>query len=125
MEFSFCLIFQKWIWSDLAAEHGLAKEITFDKFEATAEDIIIVLCILWECAAELGIDMQIYIAFHANILLLAIGGFRPGTLGKIRYRDIFISILRDPMDHTKLKYVSTITIARSKLKNLLRVQSKS
>jgi hypothetical protein len=71
----------KWIWSDLAAEHGLSKEITFEKLEATAEDTIILLRILWERAAELGIDMEERIAFHANVLLSAMGGFRPGCCG--------------------------------------------
>ena len=105
-------------------EYGLSKEIIFEKLEAIAEDIIIILCTLWERAAELGINMKTRIAFHANILLSAIGSFRPGTLGRVYYRDILLSVLRDLLDVTKLKHASTITIPRNKLKNSLRVKSK-
>jgi hypothetical protein len=124
-ELSRCLTLRKWVWSDLAAEHGLAKEITFEKLEATAEDVIIILRTLWERAAELRIDVQTRIAFHANVLLSAMGGLRPGTLGKVRYRDVLVSVLRDPMDNTKLKHTATVTIPRNKLKNSLRVKNKS
>jgi hypothetical protein len=34
---------QKWIWTTLAREAELSKELTFDKVEATAEDVIVIL----------------------------------------------------------------------------------
>lgn len=68
--------------------------------------------------------MEERIAFHANVLLSAMGGFRPGTLGKVRYRDVLLSVMRDPADTKRLKHASTITIPRNKLKNSLRVKSK-
>ncbi|KAF2277290.1 uncharacterized protein EI97DRAFT_441364 [Westerdykella ornata] len=114
----------KWVWSNLAAEHGLSKEITFEKLEATAEDAIIILRTLWERAAELEIDMKMRIAFHANVLLSAMGGFQPSTLGKVRYRDILLSVMRNPADTKMLKHASTITILRNKLKNSLHIKSK-
>jgi hypothetical protein len=49
------------------------------------------------------------------VLLSAIGGFRLGTLGKVRYKDVLLSVIRDPEDATKLKHASTITIPRNKL----------
>jgi hypothetical protein len=125
LKFSCCLTCLKWIWSELAAEYGLAKEIIFKKREVTAEDVIIILRTLWERAAKLGIDIKTRITFHTNVLLSAIGGFRPGTLGRVRYRDILLSVLQDLLEATKLKHASTITIPRNKLKNSLRVKSKS
>lgn len=64
------------------------------------------------------------IAFHANVLFLAMGGFRPGTLGKVRYRDVLLSVMRDPENTKSMKHASTIIIPRNKLKNSLRVKSK-
>jgi hypothetical protein len=53
--------------------------------------------------------------FMLIVLLSAIGGFRLGTLGKVRYKDVLLSVIRDPEDATKLKHASTITIPRNKL----------
>jgi hypothetical protein len=84
-------LIKQWIWTGLAQEARLTKELTFEKVEATAYDVIMVLRTLWERAADLAIDAETRISFHANVLLSAIGGFRPGCLGKIRYKD-FCSI---------------------------------
>ena len=110
---------EQWIWTDLARESQLAKELTFEKLEATNEDVIVILRTLWERAAELGIDPDLRIAFHANVLLSAMAGFRPGCLRNVSYKDFVLSILRDPRDHSKMKHAATITIKRNKLKNLL------
>jgi hypothetical protein len=82
------------MWTDLAREAQLIKELTFEKLEATDEDVILILRTLWERAADLGIDPDTRISFHANVLLSAMAGFRPGCLGKMRYRDFVLSILR-------------------------------
>lgn len=58
----------------------LIKHITFTKVKATADDVLVILRTLYERAADLGIDAKTRISFHANVLLAAEGGFRPGTL---------------------------------------------
>ena len=54
--------------------------------------------------------MKTRVAFQANVLLLAMGAFRPGTLGKVRYRDDLLSAMRDPENTKSMKHASTITI---------------
>ena len=105
----------------LANEAKLTKTPTFEKLEATDKDGILILQTLWERAADLGIDAKTRISFHANVLLSAMGGFRPGCLGKVCYKDIGLSILRDPRRPLKMKHASTITIKRNKLKDSLSV----
>jgi hypothetical protein len=62
----------------------LFKELTFEKVEATAEDVIVILRTpVGTRAADLAIDAETHISFHANVLLSAMGGFRPDCLGKI------------------------------------------
>lgn len=55
---------------------------TFQKVEATAEYVLVILRTLYERAGDLGIDAKTRISFHANVLLAAESGFRPGTFGK-------------------------------------------
>jgi hypothetical protein len=112
-------LIKQWVWRDLAQEAQLTKQLTFEKVEATADDVIVILRTLWERAADLAIDAETRISFHANVLLSAMGGFRPGCLDKVRYRDLVLSILRDPRDRSTMKHVSTITIQRNKLKDSL------
>ena len=61
----------------------LIKQLTFQKVEATAEDVLVILRTLYERAGDLRIDAKTRISFHANVLLAAEGGFRPGTLGNL------------------------------------------
>jgi hypothetical protein len=112
---------EQWMWTDLAREARLIKELTFEKLEATDKDVIVILRTLWERAADLGIDPDTRISFHANVLLSAMGGFRPGCLGDMRYKDFVLSILRDPRDRSKMKHAATITIKRNKIKDSLSV----
>lgn len=78
-----------------------------------------ILRTLWERAADLAIDAKTRVSFHANVLLSAMGGFRPGCLSKARYRDAMLSIIRDPRDRAKIKHVATLTIGRNKMKDSL------
>jgi len=106
----------------LAVEANLSKQLTFKKLEATSEDVIVILRTLWERSAELGISIPSRIAFHANLLLSAMGGFRPGCLGKVYYKDVVLSVIRDPQDHTKRRYAATITVRRNKMKESLSIR---
>jgi N-acetylmuramoyl-L-alanine amidase len=44
------------------------------------------------------------------------GGFRPGCLGKVRYRDIVMSVIQDLQDPMKKKYAATIMVRTNKVK---------
>ena len=67
----------------------------------------------------MAIDVKTRVSFHTNLLLSAMGGFRPGCLGKVRYRDLMLSIMRDPRDGAKMKHATTLTIRRNKMKDSL------
>ena len=100
---------KQWLWTGLAHEAQLLKELTFEKIEATAEDVIVILRTPWERAADLAIDAETRISFHAKVLLSAMGGFRLGCLGKIRYKNFVLPILRDPRDRSKMKRESRMS----------------
>lgn len=68
-------------WLAVEVDPPLIKHITFTKVKATADDVLVILRTLYERAADLGIDAKTRISFHADVLLAAEGGFRPGTLG--------------------------------------------
>jgi len=59
----------------------LIKHITFMKMKTTADYVLIILRILYKRTANLGINVKTRILFHANVLLTAKRGFKPGTLG--------------------------------------------
>ncbi|KAI3400990.1 hypothetical protein diail_1198 [Diaporthe ilicicola] len=69
-----------------AEDMGLTREQTFVKKEATAEDIALVLRTLWTRAEDIPCDPVTRVSFHNTLLLGAIGGFRPGVLENLKYR---------------------------------------
>lgn len=68
----------------------------FEKKEATAEDIALILQTLWRRAEDIPCTPLTRLSFHAMLLLAAIGGFRPGVVENIKYRQVSIQIVRDP-----------------------------
>ncbi|KAI6511902.1 hypothetical protein MCOR13_000463 [Pyricularia oryzae] len=83
-----------WIASDLANELELTKKQTFVKVAATTADILIVLMTLWTRANDIPCDRETRVAFHARILLASMGGFRRGTLDKLKYSQIKMHLSR-------------------------------
>jgi hypothetical protein len=67
----------------------------------------------------MAIDAKTRVAFHANVLIAAMGGFRSGCLGKTRYRDIVLSVVRDQHDRTRKKHVATTTMKTNKMQDSL------
>ena len=63
---------EQWIWTDLTREAQLTKELTFEKLEATAEDVIVILRTLWERAADLVNPLQA-LKVKEEVLMLAAG----------------------------------------------------
>ena len=62
-------LIKQWMWTGLAQEAQLLEELTFEKAEVTAEDIIVILRTLWERAANLAINAETRVSFHANVLI--------------------------------------------------------
>ncbi|KAI6629206.1 hypothetical protein MCOR07_001006 [Pyricularia oryzae] len=83
-----------WIASDLANKFEFTKKQTFVKVAATTADILIVLITLWTRANDIPCDRETRIAFHAKILLASMGGFRRGTLDKLKYNQIKMHLSR-------------------------------
>ncbi|KAL5900173.1 hypothetical protein ACKVWC_011469 [Pyricularia oryzae] len=83
-----------WIASDLANELELTKKQTFVKVAATTADILVVLMTLWTRANDIPCDRETRVAFHARILLASMGGFRRGTLDKLKYSQIKMHLSR-------------------------------
>jgi hypothetical protein len=73
---------------------------------------------LWLRADDIPVQQPIHhVIFHALFLLFAYGGFRQGmVIGKVKFRDIQMAIIRDPVDATRRQLVTTIEINRNKLK---------
>ncbi|OCK91338.1 uncharacterized protein K441DRAFT_223485 [Cenococcum geophilum 1.58] len=66
----------RWIFHTLAKELNLAITLTFEKIEATAEDVIVLLNTLWERADDIFCQPRTRLSFHGTLL----GGI--GGLGK-------------------------------------------
>ncbi|KAL6794822.1 hypothetical protein GGI42DRAFT_128351 [Trichoderma sp. SZMC 28013] len=105
----------RWI-SHLGEELGLSLEQGFEKSEMTAEDVIFCLDTVWTRAKDISCRPSIRLAFHCATLLGGIGGWRPGSLVNIRYKDIELAWVRDPNDLSKTWPVVFITIHHVKQK---------
>jgi len=68
------------------------------KVEATAEDIIIILKTLWERPGDIHCGLDTRLAFHAFLIMAGIGGFRPGCMMRLPYRQVSLYVARDPKD---------------------------
>lgn len=110
----------KWIYDGLADELGLTVNQTFEKVEATAEDIIVVLNTLWERAGDINCEPDTRLAFHAVLLTAGIGGFRPASMMRLPYRQVSLAVVRDPNDRTRTRLVATIVVKKNKKKRASR-----
>ncbi|UKZ79054.1 hypothetical protein TrVFT333_006805 [Trichoderma virens FT-333] len=99
----------RWI-PHLAERLGLSCEQGFVKSEMTAEDVIFCLDTVWTRAKDISCRPSIRLAFHCATLLGGIGGWRPGSLVNIRYKDIELAWVRDRNIPSKTWPVVFITI---------------
>ncbi|KAI0133446.1 hypothetical protein BJ170DRAFT_606345 [Xylariales sp. AK1849] len=106
----------KWIEEDLAGELSLTRHQTFEKHEMTPDDIILLLGTLWSRGTDISCDAKIRIAFHGVLLLAGIGGFRPGVIMQLKYDQVRLGLVRDPLKPDKKRLVATIKILQNKLK---------
>lgn len=94
---------------------GLSRNQMFVKKEATAEDIALILQTLWQRAEDIPCTPITRVSFHAMLLLAAIGGFRPGVVENVKYKQVSIRVLRHPKTHEK-RLVATFTLQQNKLR---------
>ncbi|KAK3948663.1 hypothetical protein QBC32DRAFT_400768 [Pseudoneurospora amorphoporcata] len=83
------------IQSTLAQKFNLSCRQTFEKTEATTDDILLILSTLWERAVDIPCNPRCRIAFHILVLIGSIG-FRPGTYENMLYRQVKLLVVRDP-----------------------------
>lgn len=88
----------------------LCLEQSFEKVEATTEDVLLLLHTFWNKAADITCSAQDRVAFHSAVILLGLGGWRPMSVLIGTYRDIEIARVRDPENPEKAALVATITI---------------
>ncbi|KAK7735967.1 hypothetical protein SLS63_003485 [Diaporthe eres] len=104
----------RWIGAE-SDKMGLSRNQMFVKKEATAEDIALILQTLWQRAEDIPCTPITRISFHAMLLLAAIGGFRPGVVENVKYKQVSIRVLRHPKTHEK-RLVATFTLQQNKLR---------
>ncbi|KAI1340623.1 hypothetical protein F5Y15DRAFT_45409 [Xylariaceae sp. FL0016] len=104
----------KWIESEAADVLGLTRQQTFEKKEMTPEDIMILLGTFWKQAEHITCSPKTRLAFHTAIVIAGIGGFRPGEILNLKYKQVAFELVRDPNEPTKLRFVANITIRHNK-----------
>ncbi|OAG09319.1 uncharacterized protein CC84DRAFT_1171913 [Paraphaeosphaeria sporulosa] len=97
----------QWIFHTLAKEHKLATTLTFEKIEATAEDVIVLLKTLWQRANDIPYQPSTRVSFHGILLLAAIGGFRRATITSIKISFSMTLVPYSPI------YLASIIAARA------------
>ncbi|KAI6317725.1 hypothetical protein MCOR34_003931 [Pyricularia oryzae] len=90
-----------WIVVELSATYNLVREQTFVKVAATSTDIIVLLTALWTKAKHIPCRRQNRVDLHKVILLMSLGGFRPGTTVKLKYKQVEVDLVRDPQSTRK------------------------
>ncbi len=97
---------------------GLSTKPDYEKVEMTARDVNRLLKTLWRRADDIPVPKPIdRIIFHALFLTLNYGGFRQGmVLGRLKFRDIVMAVMRDTDVPEKRRLVVTPTIPRNKLR---------
>jgi hypothetical protein len=88
----------------------------------TDEDCVVITNTLWERAADIVCDPDSRLAFHAAFVASALGGFRPGCLMRLPYRQVAVALVRDPLNPKRIVPVVTISIRRNKLKYTMSVR---
>lgn len=92
---------------------GLQRKQSFVKKEATSDDIALILQVLWRSADRISYDPLTRISFHYMLLVGAIGGFRPGVMVDLKYRDVCVDLIRDP-NTGRRSIVATFTMRQNK-----------
>lgn len=97
----------------MAAEVGLTLQQTFEKKEATVEDVLLVLKTLWERGRDIPADPRRRTAFHSIILIAALAGCRPDVMTIIKYKDVELALIRGSAGPV---LVAKVTLTQNKRK---------
>ncbi|KAK3947351.1 hypothetical protein QBC32DRAFT_401647 [Pseudoneurospora amorphoporcata] len=73
-------------------QFNLICKQTFEKTEATIDDILLILSTLWERAVDIPCDPRYRLAFHILVLIEGIG-FRPGTYKNMLYQQVKLLVV--------------------------------
>jgi hypothetical protein len=109
----------------MAPDLGLSIDPTFDKTEATAVDIILILKAVWYRRDELGFEPSSLDSFWYMCVEGSIAGFRNCAIKELLYKDIELVFARDPADPSRGKLAITPTIPRVKRKFRIREKSQN
>ena len=94
--------------------HGLTRRQTFEKHEATGEDLVFILHMFWLRPDLIPCDPDARLDFHISTLIGGVAGFRPGERMSIFYDQIEMKVVRDPEDASRTNLVATITMFHNK-----------
>ncbi|KAK1961640.1 hypothetical protein LY78DRAFT_721698 [Colletotrichum sublineola] len=98
----------------LTEEFNLTRKQQFVKRETTSEDIISHLITLWSHAGDIPCDPRTRIWFHFAVILAGLGGFRPGVYLNVKYRDVVLSVVRDPANPHEGRLCAEVTVHHNK-----------
>ncbi|KAK2737261.1 hypothetical protein CKAH01_18851 [Colletotrichum kahawae] len=104
----------KWIEGGLADKYKLERRQIFVKKEATIDDILTFIDILWTHASDIPCSAATRLAVHTTVFLDSLGGWKLGTLMNFKYRNIEIAVVRDPKDHKQTALAATINVEQNK-----------
>lgn len=90
---------------------GLSRNQMFVKKEATAEDVALILQTLWQRAEDIPCQPVTRLSFHLMLVLAAVGGFRPGVVENIKYRQVSAQVVRH---RGKKRLAVTFTMQQNK-----------
>lgn len=79
----------------IADEFELDRKQSFEKREATIEDILLVLNVLWRRPHDIPCTPDERHAFHTAVIMAGLG-FRPGSVTKLRYKQVKLYVALDP-----------------------------
>ena len=87
----------------------------FIKREATSDDVLLVLSMVWKRSPNINIAPRTRVAFHGVLLLAAIGGFRMSVVAEVAYRQVELALVRV---HGVARLVASITLQQNKRQEL-------
>ncbi|KAL7932224.1 hypothetical protein V8C35DRAFT_97301 [Trichoderma chlorosporum] len=102
----------------LAKKLKLSLKQLVEKRQMTMEDALLFLDTLWKKAEHIPCKPNLRNALHCVILLGAFGGWRPGSLINIKYRDVEFGWYSHPRYPNKVWPVVTIIIHHIKQRKI-------
>lgn len=82
----------------------------------TADNIAVLLNILWTRAEDITCTNEKRVAFHTALLLMGIGGWRPSVVMPLKYSQVEVGVMRDPYNPNQKIVVAHITLYQNKKK---------